>query len=63
MVLGRKVGNRKLISSENLFFFFRNHHDFRPFFCPIRNLLENHDLGKRHKIWAKLHCRFAARRL
>ena len=22
----------------------------------IRNVLENHDLGKRHKIWAKLHC-------
>ena len=42
--------------------FFRDHHDFfemtkfswfdnlRQFFCPIRNVLENHDLGKRHKI-------------
>ena len=25
-------------------------------FCSIRNVLENYDLGKRHKIWAKLHC-------
>ena len=25
-------------------------------FCPIRNVLENYDLGKRHKIWAKGHC-------
>ena len=24
--------------------------------CPIYEVLENHDLGKRHKIWAKLHC-------
>ena len=24
--------------------------------CFIRNVLENYDLGKRHKIWAKLHC-------
>ena len=25
-------------------------------FCSIRNVLENYDLGKRHKIWEKLHC-------
>ena len=47
-------------------FFFRDHHDFdkicswfanlRQFFCPIRNVLENYDLWKRHKFWAKHHC-------
>ena len=54
----------RLNSSEDLFFF-RDHHDFRTkfvlcprirqFFCPNRDVLENHDLGNRHKIWAKLY--------
>ena len=26
------------------------------FFFKDRKVLENHDLGKFHKIWAKLHC-------
>ena len=30
--------------------------NLRQFFCPIRKVLENHDSGKRHKIWEKLHC-------
>ena len=24
-------------------------------FCPFRKVLENHDLGKCHKIWEKFH--------
>ena len=48
----------RLISSEDLFF--REHHDFRTKFglCPriSDNLLENQDLGKCHKIRAKLYC-------
>ena len=49
-----------LIRSEDLFFFFREHLDFRTkfglrprnsdIFLPIRKVLENHDLGKCHKI-------------
>ena len=27
--------------------------NFRQFFCPICKVLENHDLGKGHKIWGK----------
>ena len=42
-----------MILGQNLLLFRYNR---RQFFCPIRNVLENHDLGKRHKIWAKLHC-------
>ena len=26
------------------------------FFCPIFKVLENHDLDKCHKIWAKSYC-------
>ena len=25
-------------------------------FCPMHEVLENHDMGKCHKIWKKLHC-------
>ena len=25
-------------------------------FCSIRTVIKNHDLGKRHKIWAKFYC-------
>ena len=63
LILGRKLGNMRLIPSEH--FFFREYHDFmtklglrprlRQFFCPIRKVLEHHDLGKCHKIWTKLH--------
>ena len=67
-VVGTKSGTYK-IDSRRRPFFFREHLDFRTkdeissssenlrkFFCPIFNVLENHDLGKHHKIWAKLHC-------
>ena len=56
----------RLNLSEDFSFFFRDYHDFRTKFvlglrisdnfCSIRNVLENYDLGKRHKIWAKLYC-------
>ena len=54
----------RLIPSED--FFYREHYDFRTKFglrprisdnfCPVHKVLKNHDLGKRHKIWEKLHC-------
>ena len=28
----------------------------KEFFCSIHKVLENHDLGKCHKIWTKFHC-------
>ena len=44
--MGRKLKNMRLNWFEKL----------RQFFCPIRNVLENHDLGKRHTMWEKLNC-------
>ena len=41
-----------MILGQNLFLV----RESQTIFCPIRNLLENYDLGKRHKIWEKLHC-------
>ena len=40
-----------MILGQNLFLVCES----QTIFCPIRNVLENYDLGKRHKIWAKLH--------
>ena len=41
-----------MILGQNLFLVCES----QTIFCSIRNVLENYDLGKRHKIWAKLHC-------
>ena len=56
----------RLNSSENFYFFLeitiilRQNlflvYESKKIFRSIRNVLENYDLGKRHKIWAKLHC-------
>ena len=40
-----------MILGQNLFYV----RESQTIFCPIRNVLENPDLGKRHKIWAKPH--------
>ena len=40
-----------IILGQNLFYA----RESQTIFCPIRNLPENHDLDKRHKIWAKLY--------
>ena len=41
-----------MILGQNLFLV----RESQTIFCTIRNVLENHDLGKRQKVWAKLHC-------
>ena len=41
-----------MILGQNLFLACES----QTIFCSIRNVLENYDLCKRHKIWAKLHC-------
>ena len=41
-----------MILGQNLFLICES----QTIFCSIRNVLENYDLGKRHKIWEKLHC-------
>ena len=41
-----------MILGQNLFYV----RESQTIFCPIRNVLENPDLGKRHKIWVKPHC-------
>ena len=41
-----------MILGQNLFLVCES----QTIFCSIRNVLENYDLGKRHKIWAKRHC-------
>ena len=41
-----------MILGQNLFLV----RESQTSFCSIRNVLENYDLRKRHKIWAKLHC-------
>ena len=41
-----------IILGQNLFLV----QESQTIFFPIRNVLENHDLGKRHEIWAKLYC-------
>ena len=41
-----------MILGQNLFLVCKS----QTIFCSIRNVLENYDLGKRHKIWVKLHC-------
>ena len=66
MLLGRKLKNMRLNSSEEFSFFLEITMilgqnlflvcESQKIFCSIRNVLENYDLGKRHKIWAKLHC-------
>ena len=41
-----------MILGQNLFLVCES----QTIFCSIRNVLENYDFGKRHKIWAKLYC-------
>ena len=40
-----------MILGKNLFLVCES----QTIFCSIHNVLENYDLGKRHKIWEKLH--------
>ena len=66
LLLGRKLKTMRLNSSEEFSFFFFLEitmilgqnlflvRESQTIF--IRNVLENHDLGKRYKIWEKLHC-------
>ena len=65
-VFGSKLKNMRLNSSEDFSFFLEITmilgqnlflvYESQTIFCSIRNVLENNDLGKRHKIWEKLHC-------
>ena len=52
MILAQKLRNLRLIQSEDIFFYLES----QILFChrPIRKvgLLDNHDSGKCHKIWA-----------
>ena len=41
-----------MILGRNYFFV----RESQTIFCSFHKVLENHDLGKRHKIWTKLHC-------
>ena len=41
-----------MILGQNLFLVCKS----KTIFCSIRNVLENYNLGKRHKIWEKLYC-------
>ena len=60
LLLSRKLKNMRLNSSKEFFFLeitmILGQNLFlvcesQTIFCSIRNVLENYDLGKRHKIW------------
>ena len=58
MILRRISRNRRQNQGEDLFVLFSvfTLNFTQNFFSYIRKVLENQDLGKRHKIWAKFHC-------